>query len=100
MMITMRSVFWWRKPEYPEETTDLRQVADDTLRGCSSRGGTAPPRSGSWLLGFLLCLIGKVGGWMGGESSPGGPSYTNQVDQNQLVSTRCCGLVVAGLSHR
>ena len=24
MMI--KSVFWWRKPEYPEETTGLRQV--------------------------------------------------------------------------
>ena len=23
----MKSVFWWRKPEYLEETTDLRQVA-------------------------------------------------------------------------
>ena len=23
----MKSVFWWRKPEHPEETTDLRQVA-------------------------------------------------------------------------
>ena len=22
----MKSVFWWRKPEYPEETTDLRQT--------------------------------------------------------------------------
>ena len=22
----MKSVFWWRKPEHPEETTDLRQV--------------------------------------------------------------------------
>ena len=21
----MKSVFWWRNPEYPEETTDLRQ---------------------------------------------------------------------------
>ena len=28
MMI--KSVFWWRKPEYPEETTDLRQVTDET----------------------------------------------------------------------
>ena len=31
----MKSVFWWRKPEYPEETTDLRQVTDeqgDTVR--------------------------------------------------------------------
>ena len=25
-MMMMKSVFWWRKPEYPEETTDLRQV--------------------------------------------------------------------------
>ena len=22
-MMMMKSVFWWRKPEYPEETTDL-----------------------------------------------------------------------------
>ena len=27
----MKSVFWWRKPEHPEETTDLRQVADETF---------------------------------------------------------------------
>ena len=27
----MKSVFWWRKPEYPEETTDLRQVTDETI---------------------------------------------------------------------
>ena len=31
MMI--KSVFWWRKPEYPEETTDLRQVTDETSYG-------------------------------------------------------------------
>ena len=24
-MMMMKSVFWWRKPEYPEETTDLWQ---------------------------------------------------------------------------
>ena len=29
----MKSVFWWRKPEYPEETTDLRQVTDEIKRG-------------------------------------------------------------------
>ena len=28
----MKSVFWWRKPEYPEETTDLRQVTDETFQ--------------------------------------------------------------------
>ena len=27
-MMMMKSVFWWRKPEYPEETTDLRQVTE------------------------------------------------------------------------
>ena len=27
----MTSVFWWRKPEYPEETTDLQQVTDETF---------------------------------------------------------------------
>ena len=27
----MKSVIWWRKPEYPEETTDLWQVTDETF---------------------------------------------------------------------
>ena len=27
----MKSVFWWRKPEHPEETTDLRQVTDENM---------------------------------------------------------------------
>ena len=30
-MMMMKSVFCWRKPEYPEETTDLWQVTDETL---------------------------------------------------------------------
>ena len=30
-MMMMKKVFWWRKPEYPEETTDLRQVTDETF---------------------------------------------------------------------
>ena len=30
-MMMMKSVIWWRKPEYPEETTDLRQVTDETF---------------------------------------------------------------------
>ena len=30
-MMMMKTVFWWRKPEYPEETTDLRQVTDETF---------------------------------------------------------------------
>ena len=30
-MMMMKSVFWWRKPEYPEETTDIWQVTDETF---------------------------------------------------------------------
>ena len=45
----MKAVFWWRKPEYPEETTDLRQVTDET--------GWV----GAWMGGW-------VGGWVGHRS--------------------------------
>ena len=40
-MMMMKSVTWWRKPEYPEETTDLRQVTDETFHTyglCPVRG--------------------------------------------------------------
>ena len=40
-MMMMKSVFWWRKPEYPEETTDLQQVTDETFHTyglCPVRG--------------------------------------------------------------
>ena len=30
-MIMMKSVIWWRKPENPEETTDLRQLTDENF---------------------------------------------------------------------
>ena len=33
----MKSIIWWRKPEYPEETTDLRQVTDETFHTQSAR---------------------------------------------------------------
>ena len=44
----MESVFWWRKPEYPEETTDLRQVTDETFHtyGLCPVGGLNLGRSG------------------------------------------------------
>ena len=44
----MKSVFWWRKPEYPEETTDLRQVTDETFHtyGLCPVGGLNLGRSG------------------------------------------------------
>ena len=35
-MMMMKSVFYWRKPEYPEETTDLRQ-ADPRVRRRTNR---------------------------------------------------------------
>ena len=40
-LMMMKSVFWWRKPEYPEETTDLWQVTDETFHTyglCPVRG--------------------------------------------------------------
>ena len=40
-MMMRKSVIWWRKPEYPEETTDLRQVTDETFHTyglCPVRG--------------------------------------------------------------
>ena len=40
-MMMMKSVIWWRKPEYPEETTYLRQVTDETFHTyglCPVRG--------------------------------------------------------------
>ena len=32
-MMMMKSVFWWRKPQYPEETTDLRQITEKKMHG-------------------------------------------------------------------
>ena len=31
MMIMKVKFHWWRKPEYPEETTNLQQVTDETF---------------------------------------------------------------------
>ena len=40
-MMVIKSGFWWRKPEYPEETIGLRQVTDETFHTyglCPVRG--------------------------------------------------------------
>ena len=37
-MMMMKSVIWWRNPEYPEETTDLRQVTGETFHRLVCRG--------------------------------------------------------------
>ena len=50
-MMMMKSVFWWRKPEYPEETTDLRQVTDETLHTiglCPVRGLNLDIKAALW----------------------------------------------------
>ena len=49
-MMMMKSVIWWRKPEYPEETTDLRQVTDETFHRLGILG-----RTGSMV--FYGCLV-------------------------------------------
>ena len=36
-MMMMKSVFWWRKPESPEETTDIQQVTDETFHTYGNR---------------------------------------------------------------
>ena len=43
----MKSVFWWRKREYQEETTDLRQVTDETFHryGICTASALPPRRS-------------------------------------------------------
>ena len=43
-MMMMKSVIWWRKPEYPEETTDLRQVTDEAFHTY----GLCPVRGLNW----------------------------------------------------
>ena len=48
-MMMMTSVFWWRKAEYPEETTDLRQVTDETV--CYFGFAKHPPPGFSGCLG-------------------------------------------------
>ena len=50
----MKSVFWWRKPEYPEETTDLRQVTAMLTNHFLNR-------MFSWnsIVGFLAYMLSK-----------------------------------------
>ena len=47
-MMMMKSVFWWRKPEYPEETTDLRQVTDETFHKKGGQDKGLLSGMGSW----------------------------------------------------
>ena len=48
----MKSVFWWRKPEYPEETTDLRQVTVENFHFSISRL--------AWMIEDLSILISCI----------------------------------------
>ena len=52
-MMMMKSVFWWRKPEYPEETTDLRQVTEERKRGGEREEGMGKGEGGKGRGGSL-----------------------------------------------
>ena len=60
-MMMMKSVFWWRKPDYPEETTDLRHggrgrvalaVAASTAGVCGNCGPLHVLKHYVYLLSF------------------------------------------------
>ena len=57
-MIMMKSVFWWRKPEYPEETTDLRQVTDETYHTVMTQNNTISYVV--YIKTFCLCVVTSV----------------------------------------
>ena len=42
-MMMMKSVFWWRKPEYPEETTGLQLCSSKTITFNTSGASGADP---------------------------------------------------------
>ena len=52
----MKSVFWWRKLEYPEETTDRQQVTDETFH-------TRPLPSPGIELGPQRCEAKRAKAW-------------------------------------
>ena len=75
----MKSVFWWRKPEHPEETTDLRQVTDETFHTyglCPVRGsrGVGPPETcGVCIRQKITRMVGyarRSPGWLGSVHTP------------------------------
>ena len=65
--IMMKSVFWWRNPEYPEETTDLRQVTDETfhtyglcpVQGLNLGPSVSQPRGRDPTWGRLAIFVGS-----------------------------------------
>ena len=65
----MKSVFWWRKPEYLEETTDLRQVTDETFHTydlCPVRGlnlGRSGVKQSELRRWWWVVVGGAGGGW-------------------------------------
>jgi hypothetical protein len=41
--------YWWRKPEYPEKTTDLSQVTDNHVFAASLLSTVVRSKSKDWL---------------------------------------------------
>ena len=56
-MMMMKSVIWWRKPEYPEETTDLRQVTDVGERFISASFAGTDSHFGGLYLNLFVKLM-------------------------------------------
>ena len=87
----MKSVFWWRNPEYPEETTDLRQVTDETFHTyglCPVRGlnlWRALSRSCTYLeRGVVLCSW-----WMLPIAAHAAIASTQQLAGKCMRGSRC-----------
>ena len=53
-MMMIKSVFWWRKPEYPEESTDLRQVTDETFHTNQSTDVTVTVYSVCHVISYVV----------------------------------------------
>ena len=85
----MKSVFWWRKPKYPEETTDLRQVTDETFHTYSSVhwGLTPPQQPGSYQgseMMMMMMMMKSVIWWR----KPEYPEETTDLQQYGLCPVR------------
>ena len=80
-MMMMKSVFWWRNPEYPEETTDLQQgMAVHSVRllgGGVVRGSEGHPADDDNLAsekGHLLAKMALYSTITGGGQLPPPPA--------------------------